>query len=427
MALKKLLFIFFYSLFFFLTISANSQTSDTIKVLFIGNSFTYVNDLPQTFAQLSIKAGKIIYVDNNTIGGYTLKMHLQNAITIQKIYSQKWNYVVLQEQSQIPSFIPERDTMMYPYAIALDSLIHDNSPCTQTVFFMTWAHKNGDLGLPIGSDTYEDMQQRLRSGYMQIADSLNAIVVPCGWSWRKIRQNYPSIELYSSDNYHPAENGTYLAACSFYASIFRQSAVGINYIGNVLPMDAVTLQTTASQVVLDSLSLWNIGLYNPKPIANFGFFQNGNQIQFSDSSSLADVYTWDFGDGNHSNLQNPFHTYTSSATYNVKLIVSNNCGSDTISKSFQYFLSDIIDKGKSLISIYPNPSKDIFNIKIPIDNGVYSYEVINPEGKIIIHSSVSSSTINNLLTINLTNEAKNIYYLTIYTQNKPLRYKLFKF
>ena len=120
---------------FTIVITSLCKAQDTTKILFIGNSFTYVNDLPQTFYQLATKAGKIVYVDNITMGGATLQMHLQNQATLQKINEKHWDFVVLQEQSQIPSFIPERDTMMYPYAIALDSIIHTNWFCTRTLFF----------------------------------------------------------------------------------------------------------------------------------------------------------------------------------------------------------------------------------------------------------------------------------------------------
>ena len=424
MNFSKTLSIFFSLLIFSLKIY--SQSLDTVKVLFIGNSFTFANDLPLTFSQLATKAGKKVLVDNSTFGGYTLEMHLQNATTIQKIYSQKWDYVVLQEQSQIPSFIPERETMMYPFAVSLDSLIHDNSPCSRTVFFMTWAHKNGDQGLPVGSDTYEDMQQRLRSGYMTIADSLNAAVAPCGWAWRQLRQNYPSLELYSSDNYHPNENGTYLAACTFYASIFSQSAVGINYTGNVTASDALIFQNTASQIVLDSLGLWNIGLYNPNPTANFGYSQNGNIFQFSDSSVLATDYKWNFGDGYSSILQNPTHVYTSSGTYQVRLIAANDCDADTIVKNIQFYATGIENTKNLTISISPNPSKGVFNVKIPENIQVNAYEVMNVEGKVLITKKLNSSLANKIASLDLSKLPSNVYFLKIYTAMKPLVFRLVK-
>ena len=412
MKIRNLIF-----LYFTIAISSFLQAQDTTRILFIGNSHTFVNDLPQTFYQLATKAGRIVYVDNLTMGGATLQMHLQNPATTQKINEKHWNFVILQEQSQIPSFIPERDTMMYPYAIALDSIIHSNWLCTRTMFFMTWAHKYGDLGILQngGTDSFEDMQQRLRSGYMTIADSLEAAVVPCGWAWRQLIQSYPSIELYSTDNYHPAENGTYLAACTFFASIFKQTAVGINYYGNVLPSDASVFQSVASQIVLDSLDLWNIGLYNPKPTADFGYLQIGNQYQFSDSSLLATDYKWDFGDGTSSVLQNPVHTFPSIGSYNVSLISRNSCDADTITKTIHFISTNISNTEPNNFAVYPNPFVDIIHIESIENDVIQRIEICELEGESIYSDEKVEGKFQKL---DLSFLKKGIYFLKIYNTNK---------
>ncbi len=408
-----------------LVISNLCQAQDTTKILFIGNSQTFVNDLPQTFYQLATHAGKIVFVDNITMGGATLQMHLDNPATTQKINEQHWNYVILQEQSQIPSFIPERDSLMYPYAIAIDSIIHSNWFCTNTMFFMTWAHKKGDLGILQngGTDTYEDMQQRLRSGYLTIADSLDAAVAPCGWAWRNVIQNYPSIELYSSDNYHPAENGTYLAACTFYAGIFQQSAVGISYYGNIVPSDAAIFQAAASQVVLDSLGLWNIGLYNSKPTANFGYLQVGNQFSFIDSSTLATNYLWDFGDGTSSMVQNPTHTYSSSGDYYVKLITNNSCDADTITKMIQYIATNINNTETNQFVIYPNPFSNSIRIENTVNEKIQKVEILQFDGKVVHFKEAAQSK---SCELDLSGFIKGIYILKIYTDNKTIINKIVK-
>lgn len=348
--------------------------NDTTKVLFLGNSFTAVNGLANTFSQLSKSAGKIVYVEDNTPGGYTLNGHSQNATSLQMISSKKWDYVVLQEQSQIPSRISLRDSLMYPYAIILDSLIHQNSSCTQTVFFMTWGHKNGDLGLPQGSDTYEDMQIRLRSGYMTIADSVGALVSPVGWAWRYVRQNNPSIELYLSDDYHPAMEGTYLAACTFFATIFEQTPVGIPYTAGLSSSTVQSLQFAAGKIVLDSLVLWNHGVYNPNP--NVSFSQNISlfQVQFLASAINADSVFWDFGDGTTSTDLNPIHNYQSSGNYSVILIGKNECGADT----FKYNISIIPNSNQntrdnSPLILYPNPTNGVVNIDF--SNQILPYKI----------------------------------------------------
>ncbi|MCX6290985.1 MAG: SGNH/GDSL hydrolase family protein, partial [Bacteroidetes bacterium] len=173
------------------------------KILFIGNSYTYVNDLPGTLYQLALAGGDTILYDSNTVGGYTLQLHSTNSTTLNKIASQPWDYVVLQEQSQIPSFPPQQvDTMFYPYAIFLDSLIHANDSCTQTVFYMTWGRKYGDASNcafypPVC--TYTGMQARLRSSYLEISDSLRAIVSPAGISFQNSMLADSNINLYQTD------------------------------------------------------------------------------------------------------------------------------------------------------------------------------------------------------------------------------------
>jgi hypothetical protein len=401
------------------------QAQDTTKVLFIGNSHTFVNNLPQTFYQLATHAGKTVYVDDLTMGGYTFQMHLQNPATIQKINEKHWDFVILQEQSQIPSFIPERNFMMYPYAVSLDSIIHSNWLCTNTMFFMTWAHKYGDLGILQngGSDSFENMQQRLRSGYLTIADSLDAAVAPCGWAWRKLIQDFPSIELFAADNYHPAENGTYLAACTFYASIFSQPAIGINYSGNVSASNAAIFQEVASQIVLDSLDLWNIGLYAPKPIANFGYFQNGNQFEFTDSSNLANNFEWDFGDGTSSTLQNPTHTYFAEGIYNVRLICRNSCDEDTIIKIIQYFVTRFNNNETTEFSISPNPFFDNISIKSASNKKINKIEITQLDGKPVYIIQADEKEINKL---DLTKLNKGLYIMSIFTNNETTVTKIIK-
>ncbi|MCK5846440.1 MAG: PKD domain-containing protein, partial [Bacteroidales bacterium] len=309
--------------------SANSQIT---RVLFIGNSLTGSNNLPNQFNLLAQSTGKLIYVEDATAGGATLQNHLNNSSTISKIQQGNWDYVVLQEQSQLPSWENDRSTMFYPYAKSLDSIIKIYNPCGETVFFLTYAHRNGDLGILQngGTDTYWAMQQRLRDGYMEIADSLNSVVCPVGWAFRECRTQYPNIELYQPDYNHPTDTGTYLAACVFYSTIFQDSSIGASYIGNMPLNKAILLQNVATQIVMDSIILWNIGQNtNNAPIANYIYYDTLLTVHFIDSSINAQTYQWDFGDGNVSILANPIHTYSAAGNYIVRLTVESNCGINT--------------------------------------------------------------------------------------------------
>jgi hypothetical protein len=118
-----------------LGIASMQAISQVTQVLFIGNSYTGVNNLPQLFSDLSLSLGDSVFVDSYNPGGYTFEMHVVDANTIAKINSRPWDFVVLQEQSQRPSFPPAQVAMdVYPYARQLDSLILLNNSLHRNCF-----------------------------------------------------------------------------------------------------------------------------------------------------------------------------------------------------------------------------------------------------------------------------------------------------
>ncbi len=390
--------------------------SQDIKVLFIGNSHTSSYDLPTVFNDFASAGGKHVVVSSALMGGSTLQDHFNSPTTISKIYSDDWDYVILQEQSQIPSWEDDRETMMYPYAYKLDSIIHDNNSCTQTVFFMTWAHKPGDLEILYngGSDTFEDMQQRLYDGYMEIADSLEAIVAPVGWVWKEVIQTDNTIELYRTDEYHPVFKGTYLAACTFYSTIFREDAT-IPYYDTLDVEIAQFLQTKASSIVMDDLELWNIGIFDPTPLSGYYYDIQGTEYLFTDTSIDATSYLWDFGDGTTSTLQNPTHTFSENGIHQIRQIAYNDCGSDTSYQNIDVITS--IDIESNIFRIFPNPSTGLFTIE---GNDIQNIEIIDMTGKIICKQIAKSEAKNQTLTqqshfVDLSNKPKGIYFLKIET------------
>lgn len=207
-----------------------SLQAQTTRVLFIGNSYTSVNDLPEMTRQLALSLGDTLIVANSSPGGYTFQQHTANAATQGLIDQGNWDFVVLQEQSQLPSFPPSQVAAeCLPYAQALVDTIRAHSPCAEPVFYMTWGRQNGDAQNcaswpPVC--TYEGMQQQLRQSYLQMAQDNNAACAPAGMAWKRMREEFPAINLYSSDGSHPSVAGTYLVACTMYSTFFRSSTVG---------------------------------------------------------------------------------------------------------------------------------------------------------------------------------------------------------
>jgi len=324
------------------------------RILFIGNSYIYVNDLPTTLYNLALSLGDTLEFDSNTIGGSTLNYHSTDAVSQAKIKQGNWDYIVLQEQSQMPAFDPSQvATDTYPYAKKLCDTIHAYNPCGEVLFYMTWGRKNGDASNcaaypPIC--TYTGMQQRLRESYVEMADSNHASVSPVGVAWKTCRTSNPLIELYQSDESHPSVFGTYLIANTFYSTIFHQSSVGASFISSgISSADATTLQTIASNTVLDSLENWQHAGQIPRAI--FSHVHTNGNYTFSNSSLRYTISDWDFGDGSaHSSATSPTHTYTSTGTYIIHLKVSNGiCKSDVKTDTIQ------VNVGPSeIVTVYEN-------------------------------------------------------------------------
>lgn len=308
-----------------------SFSQDSLSVLFIGNSYVYTNDLPTTLKNLANSKGDILTVASKTNGGYTFQNHVNDPVTFSKIHLTDWNYVILQGQSQEPSFPYDQvNTSTLPYAVQLADSVYANAPCSQVVYFMTWGRQNGDPQWDSIS-TFDKMNTRLRNAYLRIADSSKASVAPAGPAWKYVRDNYPTINLFSADGSHPSLEGTYLNACVFYSSLFHKSAEGASYNNGIDPATATILQQVARMTVLDSVETWKLIDTDSLTQANISSdaVLPGATFQFYANASHVDQYTWYFGDDTFSNLENPAHTYTYNGTMLVELVVSGPCGSDT--------------------------------------------------------------------------------------------------
>lgn len=249
-------------------ISASSQ--ETKKVLFLGNSYTHANNLPQTIADAAASVGKSLIFDMNAPGGYYLGQHTTNAVSLEKIAAGDWDHVVLQDQSLAMAY-PGYFMNNLPASVTLDSIIKSHNPCAQTMYFATWGRKNG--GTHLCNTPYCDppewivrdyfaMDSDIESNYHFFADSLKASMAPVGAVWRYIRQNHPQIELFTPDESHPTMAGSYAAACCFYTVIFRSDPTLITYNSFIGAADAVLIRNAAKQVVYNHLLEWNVGLFD---------------------------------------------------------------------------------------------------------------------------------------------------------------------
>jgi hypothetical protein len=413
------------SLFLLLLIANYSIAQQQIKkVLFVGNSYTAVNDLPALLSNVAQSAGDSIIYESNCIGGYTLQLHSTNATTLQKIAQGDFDFVVLQEQSQLPSFpISQVQSSVYPNAKTLDSLINLANSCTETVFYMTWGRKNGDASNcpnwpPVC--TYSGMDSLLRLRYQDMANTNNAVVSPVGAVWRYIRNNHPGIELYSADESHPSLAGSYAAACTFYSILFRKDPTAITFKSSLDSTDAATIRNAAKVVAYDSLSFWNVGDYDVDVDFTYSYFSSTGVI-FMNQTQNCDSILWDFGDGQQSNAGTPIHIYQQGGNYTVTLVGYRCNETDTFTLQVPTIQSGLNENQKNEIRISNISTSGTISIEGNL-NDVTQIDIINPEGKIIYSTRNISNTIP-LITNN-----SGMYLLNIHYENfiQPIKFVLSK-
>lgn len=191
--------------------------SDALRVLFIGNSYTYFNDLPALVEQLARSAASPRFVAAGMVasGGQTLEGHWKKGRAARVIRDGQWDFVVLQEQSQRP--LRNRE-LMYRYARLFDAEIKKAG--AKTVFFLTWARKNEP-----------ELQKDLSAAYYSIAKELGAGVAPVGVAWEMAMQKNHKLRLHWADRSHPNREGSYLAACVLWAVLQESSPVGLPTLG----------------------------------------------------------------------------------------------------------------------------------------------------------------------------------------------------
>lgn len=207
---------------------SKAQSGVQGKAFFIGNSYTYVNDLPAVVeglvnSRMGRNAQPSFSVDSYTRGAASLTEFLdspRDAQCREKLEKGGFRWVVLQDQSQAPMLMPEM-TMRGGRGWAEIAKNGGAKP----ILFITWEH--AIIGTDGKFSSTPRMQDKLTATYCRLALEIGADVAPVGEAWRLWREQYPETPLYSSDGSHPNALGTYMAACVFYAVITGQSPVGL--------------------------------------------------------------------------------------------------------------------------------------------------------------------------------------------------------
>ena len=342
------------------------------NVLFIGNSYTEVNNLPQMVFNIARSMGDDMTYSSNTPGGCTFSQHCTNQ-SMEMICQGGWDVVVLQEQSQYPSFPQSQvEAEVFPYAERLVDSIYAHNPCAEPMFYMTWGRRDGDQinvqYFPV-LGTYEGMDSMLCLRYTYMAEAYDASLCPVGRVWHYLRDNNPEIELYSSDGSHPSLAGTYAAACAFYSLIFHRDPTAIEYLGGVDPDQASVIRAAVRTIVYDTLPQWQ----RPMPEVEIHLLDNCDSgTVFSSEPRNADSLYWNFGDGTDTAISTVGdltvqHAYTANGTYTVTVTASRHCLTSADSMAVTITLSDDNDiqaNATQQMSVYPNPAANSVTVTL---------------------------------------------------------------
>ena len=352
-----------------LSVTMLMAQGESKRVLFIGNSYTEVNNLPQLVQRVAESAGDVVEYQSNTPGGCTFQQHCNN-LSMDLIRQGGWDVVVLQEQSQRPSFPQSQvEVEVFPYAQQLVEAVYNNNPEGEAMFYMTWGRKYGDQQnapyFPV-LGTYEGMDSMLYERYMYMARQYDASVCPVGRVWRYLRTNYPEIELYQSDGSHPSLAGSYAAACAFYTLIFHRSPQYITYQPEIDAAQALTIREAVQSVVFDTLSFW---LRQTTDTVHHDTTQVDTTQMDTTQVDTTQIDTTQVGIGRVSGHEAGFRVYPNSATDQVTVhfpLLAEVC---------EVTLSDM--KGRKLRAVTLSGSQNTLSLS-DLPKGVYLLTVISP-------------------------------------------------
>lgn len=220
-----------------------------VRVLFVGNSYSVA--APKTLARLCQSAGRRLEIEAVTPGGWRLSAHLNQGTAAK--FTNRWDFIVLQDQSQAPSF-PEDQVERTCVPAARDLAEAARKAGAVPLLFLTWGRRDGDqVNTEVfPNDTYEAMQDRLDRGYRRMSEASGAAVVPVGKAWRLARKRHPAIDLYVADGSHPSAAGAYLAACVFYGWIFKADPTSLKTDDGLPKETAAALRAAARDALRES-------------------------------------------------------------------------------------------------------------------------------------------------------------------------------
>lgn len=183
------------------------EPADGLRVLFIGNSLTYTNDLPSIIEAVAEAAGQKRFVHKSVVfANYSLEDHWNQGDARKALADKKWDIVVLQ---QGPSASTEGRALLLEYSRRFADLIRNAG--AKPALYMVWpsTSRAGDF-------------DGVSESYRLAAQEVKGMLFPAGEAWRAAWRRDAKLALYSPDGLHPTLAGSYLAALVIYEQLYGQ-------------------------------------------------------------------------------------------------------------------------------------------------------------------------------------------------------------
>jgi len=183
-----------------------------LRVLFVGNSLTSVNDLPRMFAAVAASGGFRVSTGRIVFDDVSLSDHLLRGDAVDAIQEGDWDYVVMQ---QGPSGRPDSRTQLIEATRQFATVIR--AAGATPVLYMVWP----DASRPTAFDS-------VSASYTAAADDVDALLAPAGDAWIAAWERKATLPLYGNDGFHPGSLGSYLAALSLYGVLCDRSPASLD-------------------------------------------------------------------------------------------------------------------------------------------------------------------------------------------------------
>jgi len=185
-------------------------------ILFIGNSLTYVNDLPLIVEALAdsvpgLTPAQRLAPAMAAFPDYALEDHWANGTAVRAIDQGKWSVVVLQQGS---SALEESRVNLRQWTKKFDERIR--AAGARTAMYAVW---------PFASRQFDF--DRVNESYTLAATDVNGMLFPVGEAWRAAWRRNPNLELYAADGLHPSGYGSYIGALVITSMLLDKSPVGM--------------------------------------------------------------------------------------------------------------------------------------------------------------------------------------------------------